>query len=290
MLRIPKELFVTRSVHRTLGLDPNNSILSCGFIHHTRHLPQNENLVFKYYGALLLLSGEGTYMDRDQKSTRIYPGCFIQRIPYVRHSTITKEDGKWLEFFVCFGYETYRALTHMGLLQDQPVLCPGLNQSLLDRCLLFYDHLEHSSPEQLPYLLLEAQQLVFGIYDMHRKQSLHPSVRSLLYQARDLLGSGQIPDDSCRGTAEYLGLGYENFRKLFRQEFQIPPHTYLIQKRLNNAKELLLQDDLSVQEIAARTGYPDSFSFSKQFKKYTTLTPRQFRALHQVPGTGKGSS
>ena len=276
MLRIPKELFVTRSVHRTLGLDPNNSILSCGFIHHTRHLPQNENLVFKYYGALLLLSGEGTYMDRDAKSTRIYPGCFIQRIPYVRHSTITKEDGKWLEFFVCFGYETYRTLTHMGLLQDQPVLCPGLNQSLLDRCLLFYD-----------YLLLEAQQLVFGIYDMHRKQSLHPSVRSLLYQARDLLGSGQIPDDSCRGTAEYLGLGYENFRKLFRQEFQIPPHTYLIQKRLNNAKELLLQDNLSVQEIAARTGYPDSFSFSKQFKKYTTLTPRQFRALHQVPGAGK---
>ena len=290
MLRIPKELFVTRSVHRTLGLDSNNSILSCGFIHHTRHLPQNENLVFKYYGALLLLSGEGTYIDRDGKSTRIYPGCFIQRIPYVRHSTITKEDGKWLEFFVCFGYETYRTLTHMGLLQDHPVLCPGLNQSLLDRCLLFYDHLEHSSPEQLPYLLLEAQQLVFGIYDMHRKQSLHPSVRSLLYQARDLLGSGQIPDDSCRGTAEYLGLGYENFRKLFRQEFQIPPHTYLIQKRLNNAKELLLQDDLSVQEIAARTGYPDSFSFSKQFKKYTTLTPRQFRALHQVPGTGKGSS
>ena len=186
MLRIPKELFVTRSVHRTLGLDPNNSILSCGFIHHTRHLPQNENLVFKYYGALLLLSGEGTYMDRDGKSTRIYPGCFIQRIPYVRHSTITKEDGKWLEFFVCFGYETYRTLTHMGLLQDHPVLCPGLNQSLLDRCLLFYDHLEHASPEQLPYLLLEAQQLVFGIYDMHRKQSLHPSVRSLLYQARDL--------------------------------------------------------------------------------------------------------
>ena len=287
MLRIPKELFVTRSVHRTLGLDPNNSILSFGFIHHTRHLPQNENLVFKYYGALLLLSGEGTYIDRDGKSTRIYPGCFIQRIPYVRHSTITKEDGKLLEFFVCFGYETSRTLTHMGLLQDQPVLCPGLNQSLLDRCLLFYDHLEHSSPEQLPYLLLEAQQLVFGIYDMHRKQSLHPSVRSLLYQARDLLGSGQIPDDSCRGTAEYLGLGYENFRKLFRQEFQIPPHTYLIQKRLNNAKELLLQDDLSVQEIAARTGYPDSFSFSKQFKKYTTLTPRQFRALHQVPGAGK---
>ena len=60
MTEIPKELFETRSVHKNIGMDPNNSILSCGFIHHTRHLSQNENLVFKYYGALLLLSGEGT--------------------------------------------------------------------------------------------------------------------------------------------------------------------------------------------------------------------------------------
>ena len=186
--------------------------------------------------------------------------------------------------FVCFGYETYRSLRHMGLLLDQPVLSPGLSQSLLDRCLLLYDHLEHSTQEQLPYLLLEAQQLVFGIYDMHRRQSLRPSVRTLLYEARDLLGSGQIPDDSCRGTAEYLGLGYENFRKLFRQEFHMPPHTYLIQKRLNSAKELLLQDSLSIQEIAARTGYPDSFSFSKQFKKYTTLTPASSGPSTRCPG------
>ena len=129
MNEIPKELFVTRSVHKNIGMDPNNSILSCGFIHHTRHLSQNENLVFKYYGALLLLSGEGTYIDKDGKSTRIYPGCFIQRIPYVRHSTITKEDGKWLEFFVCFGYETYCSLLHMGLLSESPVLYPGLKMS-----------------------------------------------------------------------------------------------------------------------------------------------------------------
>ena len=45
---IPKELFVTRSVHKNIGMDPSNSILSCGFIHHTRNLSQNENLVFKY--------------------------------------------------------------------------------------------------------------------------------------------------------------------------------------------------------------------------------------------------
>lgn len=230
MTEIPKELFETRSVHKNIGMDPNNSILSCGFIHHTRHLSQNENLVFKYYGALLLLSGEGTYIDKDGKSTRLYPGCFIQRIPYVKHSTITKEDGKWLEFFVCFGYETYCSLLHMGLLSEAPVLYPGITNSLLDKCVQYYEHLSQASSRRLPALLLEAQQLVFSIYDMHRKQTVIPSTRSLLDQARDLLGSGQIPDDSCHGVAEYLGIGYENFRKLFRQEFNVPPHTYLIQK------------------------------------------------------------
>ena len=283
MNEIPKELFVTRSVHKNIGMDPNNSILSCGFIHHTRHLSQNENLVFKYYGALLLLSGEGTYIDKDGKSTRIYPGCFIQRIPYVRHSTITKEDGKWLEFFVCFGYETHCSLLHMGLLSESPVLYPGLTDALLDKCLLFYEQLSRASSRQLPQLLLEAQRFVFTIYDMHRKQTVVPSTRSLLDKSRELLGSGRIPDDSCRGVAEYLGIGYENFRKMFRREFHMPPHTYLIQKRLNTAKELLLDDTLSIQEIASRTGYPDSFSFSKQFKKYTALTPREFRSLHQIP-------
>lgn len=191
MLHIPEELFVTRSVHRTLGLDPNNSILSCGFIHHTRHLTENENLVFKYYGALLLLSGEGTYIDSDGKSTRIYPGCFIQRIPYVKHSTITKEDGKWLEFFVCFGYETYRSLKHMGLLQDQPVLCPGLSQSLLDRCLLFYDHLEGAATEQLPYLLLEAQQLVLAyMTDIKSRVCTHRCVHFYMRRESCLAAAG----------------------------------------------------------------------------------------------------
>src|SRR5699024_12883156 len=63
--------------------------------------PPPPSTLFPYttlFRSLLLLSGEGTYIDKDGKSTRIYPGCFIQRIPYVRHSTITKEDGKWLEF------------------------------------------------------------------------------------------------------------------------------------------------------------------------------------------------
>ena len=200
MTEIPKELFETRAVHKNIGMDPNNSILSCGFIHHTRHLSQNENLVFKYYGALLLLSGEGTYIDKDGKSTRLYPGCFIQRIPYVKHSTITKEDGKWLEFFVCFGYETYCSLLHMGLLSEAPVLYPGITNSLLDKCVQYYEHLSQASSRRLPALLLEAQQLVFSIYDMHRKQTVIPSTRSLLDQARDsrnISGSAMRISASC---------------------------------------------------------------------------------------------
>lgn len=281
---IPKHLFKTQSIHRSISSDINNSILSCGTIHHTHHLKCNENQIFKYYGSLLLLSGEGTYIDADGNETPLYPGCFIQRLPDTLHSTIVKEDGKWLEFFLCFGYDTYVSLQKIGILSTQPVLYPGLSMNLLQEYLNFYRELSAASDEQLPFLLLEAQRIIFTIYQYHQKKTTNPSTRTLLAKSKNLLGGDLIADSSSRGVADHLGMGYENFRKLFKNTYGISPHAYIIQKRMNRAKDLLLQSNMSIQEIAMTIGFPDSYSFSKQFKQQTAITPSDFRNQHNITG------
>ncbi|WP_028611536.1 response regulator transcription factor [Paenibacillus harenae] len=54
---------------------------------------------------------------------------------------------------------------------------------------------------------------------------------------------------------------------------------YVMNKRLNLAKELLQDTSLSIQEIVERAGYRDYFHFNKIFKKYFGITPGKFRKL-----------
>jgi two-component system response regulator YesN len=67
------------------------------------------------------------------------------------------------------------------------------------------------------------------------------------------------------------------FHKVFKEAFDTTPFDYMRDKRLNMAKEALAFSNLSVKEIAAKTGYGDAFHFSKDFKKRVGVPPKTFR-------------
>ena len=55
------------------------------------------------------------------------------------------------------------------------------------------------------------------------------------------------------------------------------PQQYHMQLRINRAKELLEDRDNRVNEVAVRVGFGDQFYFSRMFRKYTGLSPSQWR-------------
>lgn len=69
----------------------------------------------------------------------------------------------------------------------------------------------------------------------------------------------------------------EHFRHKFCKEFNISPKQYTLISRLNSAKELLLNSNLSVADIAKQTGFADSNYFSRYFKRITGYSPTQFK-------------
>lgn len=74
----------------------------------------------------------------------------------------------------------------------------------------------------------------------------------------------------------YLSTFYVS--KIFKTETGSAPIHYLIEIRLEKAKELLLSDStLSIQEIAAKVGYDDAYHFSKVFKKKFGVSPSVLR-------------
>ncbi|MFD0672880.1 helix-turn-helix transcriptional regulator [Cohnella sp. GCM10027633] len=63
------------------------------------------------------------------------------------------------------------------------------------------------------------------------------------------------------------------FSYLFRKYVGIGPIDYLIQYRMNRARELLATGQFSVAEVARSVGYLDAYYFSRLFKKHAGLPP-----------------
>ena len=77
--------------------------------------------------------------------------------------------------------------------------------------------------------------------------------------------------------AEYLSVDPAYFSRRFAQKIGVSPKRYIIKKRIERAKELLCSNDAGVFEIANSVGYEDQFYFYKIFKKYTNLSPSEYR-------------
>jgi transcriptional regulator GlxA family with amidase domain len=82
---------------------------------------------------------------------------------------------------------------------------------------------------------------------------------------------------SMRKLAELFGMSQRNFGRRFKFATNMTPVQYLQNKRLDVAKELLQNSNLSIKEIAYRVGYIDVSYFTKLFKGFAFATPKEYR-------------
>ena len=66
------------------------------------------------------------------------------------------------------------------------------------------------------------------------------------------------------------------FRRIFEGQFGISPKEYIIRRRIEYAKSLLASGQLTVSEIATLCGYTEPCHFSREFKKHTGTSPREY--------------
>lgn len=94
------------------------------------------------------------------------------------------------------------------------------------------------------------------------------------------LSLDQISEKACFSRYHFL--------RLFRQAFNKTPHQYLIERRIEKAKELLGDDELRVTDVCFEVGFQSLGSFSTLFHKTVGQAPVTYRervqAKRQVPG------
>lgn len=84
-------------------------------------------------------------------------------------------------------------------------------------------------------------------------------------------------DISLAEMATAVGMSPYYFCRLFKQSMGISPYQYVIECRIDRAKELLSQGEKSIAEVALEVGFASQSQFTKHFKRIVGITPKQMR-------------
>jgi transcriptional regulator of acetoin/glycerol metabolism/AraC-like DNA-binding protein len=77
--------------------------------------------------------------------------------------------------------------------------------------------------------------------------------------------------------AGLAGSSVFHFARQFKQTTGLTPHSYLLTRRIEHARELLATTEHSIAEIAVMTGFADQSHFSRSFRRLAGMSPREFR-------------
>jgi AraC family transcriptional regulator len=82
--------------------------------------------------------------------------------------------------------------------------------------------------------------------------------------------------------AATVHLSAYHFARQFKAATGVPPHQYVLTRRVERAQQLLRKTDLPLVDIAASAGFSDQSKLSAHFKRVVGLTPRQFRKSARI--------
>ncbi len=113
-----------------------------------------------------------------------------------------------------------------------------------------------------------------------------PLLPRRLLRARDRMDVFSHEDWPIQRLASVSGVSEAHFARSFRQAFGMPPHRYLLTRRIERARALLRDTDLAVTAIAFETGWNSLGTFGRIFRDVTGESPSACRARERRMALG----
>ena len=110
-----------------------------------------------------------------------------------------------------------------------------------------------------------------------------------LLRAKDRMDAASHEDWPVRRLARVSHVSQAHFARSFKEAFGVPPHRYLLTRRIERATALLRDTDLSVTEIALQTGWRSLGTFGRIFRDITGAAPSVVRVGARAAARELGS-
>ncbi len=247
-----------------------------------RYDTRQENI--SSYLIMLTLSGQGTYT-KDTKAYELRPGdlVFVDSMEPHMHRTSKQSDGTWELIWVQFNGITARGYYSQYKTKDIPVLNVSENPKIQ---LLMEKLLSTNKSKSIGAEFLSSRILVDLLTEIlfTAEAVVSPKLNMPQFIKTALTDiDAHFPENlSLEYFSDKLRLSKYHFAKEFKKYTGYSPVEYIINTRINHAKEYLQYSDLTITDISDVVGFNNTCHFINMFKQKVGLTPLKFRKQYQA--------
>ena len=129
-------------------------------------------------------------------------------------------------------------------------------------------------------MCIPASKLLFGVMmdiALYKENDVSAANRDLAYNVRKLLLKSVSTRITIDDVAKKFYRSKNDITRQFKKKYNITPHSYLLNLRIDRAKNLLTNSKKSMAEIANYLCFSSEFHFSNTFKKMVGISPSEFR-------------
>lgn len=237
----------------------------------------------RHYTVGLLVEGAARVHQASEDPFGIEGGWMFQAAPGWKTGMELDRQRPYRDWLCGFDRETYALLGHLGVLPSTKRAWPVRGVQAVRAA---YQRLQRRLLRQSRLELWEGVVLLCEFLKQVRHSNRHPTAgvpERLLRQAAAELESRPDPSLPVEEQLAAFGVPYDRLRKAFAVYHGMTPAQFRIRARVSAACELLAEGG-RVGEVAERLGYPDPYSFSKQFKQVIGRTPKAYQQESQATG------
>ncbi len=250
--------------------------------HPSRYLFNRERgRILDEYQLLYIIKGKGTFRSASHPHPiSLEKGSIFLLFPQEWHSYAPDPGTGWKEYWIGFGGRQMETWMEKGFFsKNQPVWNIGLQNDIVE---LYMEAISAANQQKSGF-----QQHLGGIVAHLLSLALfHVRNKNFSDSAEKINQAKIIIADSYRcihpeEVARQICMGYNNFRKIFKDYTGFSPAKYIQFIKLNKVKEALTNTNLPVHRIAYDAGYENEDYFFTIFRRNTGMTPLEYRKLTQ---------
>ena len=117
---------------------------------------------------------------------------------------------------------------------------------------------------------------------LHRLSAQSSSCKVIMPAIKYLESNYQNPNLANAELAEQCKISEVYFRRIFTSWYNMTPRQFLIDIRINKAKQLLSEGALKINAVAVKCGFSNQYHFCRVFKEKTGLTPTEYMKQNRI--------